>query len=44
MTLRRETRKCAEKHKKAGGALRYMLIGDLEPHKIVERSARRREP
>ena len=30
MTIERETRCCAEKRKKAGGTLRYILIGALE--------------
>ena len=44
MTIRRETGRCAEKREKVGGALRYTLIGALEPRKIGERSTRRREP
>ena len=30
MTIGRETRRCAEKHRKMGGVLRYTLIGTLE--------------
>ena len=30
MTIKRETRRCAEKHEKVGGALMYTLIGALE--------------
>ena len=44
MTIGRETGRCAEKRKKVGGTLRYKLIGALEPRKIGERIARRREP
>ena len=35
MTIGRETRRCAEKHKKVGGVLRYTLIGALELAKLA---------
>ena len=34
-----EAERCAEKHKKMGGALRYALIGAFELHAMVGESA-----